>query len=190
MTRALVLSLLAGTALAACTAEPEVANTDAMSDTAMADSSASEPAMQTATAQLRDTQGNAVGTATVTGSDGALMVEVAVEGLPAGTHGAHIHTTGDCSAADFASAGGHWNPGNTNHGSNSEPPNPHAGDIGNMEIAQEGTGTISATSSGNWADLLDADGSAFIVHADADDMESQPSGDAGSRIACGVFAVG
>ncbi len=111
MTRALVLCLFAGTALAACAAEPEAADTETMGDAPMADVNVPDPAMQSATAELRDTQGNVVGTATVTGSDGALLVKVAVEGLPAGTHGAHIHTTGDCSATDFASAGGHWNPG-------------------------------------------------------------------------------
>jgi len=184
MTRTLILSLFAGTALAACSSEPEPVDNDAMADAQVA-----EPAMQTATAELTDTQGNMVGTATVTGADGSLMVEVTVEGLPTGLHGAHIHTTGDCSATDFTSAGDHWNPGNTNHGPNSTPPNPHAGDIGNLEIGEDGTGTLSNTSSGSWAGLLDADGSAFVIHADADDKESQPSGNAGDRIACGVFAA-
>ncbi|WP_144096233.1 superoxide dismutase family protein [Croceicoccus sediminis] len=180
--KASILALAAPFALAACGDSAEPAG-EATMDPAAAETAEA----QTATAELKDTEGNVVGNVTVTGEDGALMVEVNAMNMPAGMHGAHIHETGDCSAGDFASAGGHWNPDNKNHGPNSEPPNPHAGDIGNIEIAEDGTGTLSNTSSGTWAGLMDADGSAFVVHADADDKESQPSGNAGARIACGVF---
>lgn len=142
-----------------------------------------------ATAQLMDLQGNVVGNALVSGLDGSLMVDVSVLGLPPGLHGAHIHERGDCSAIDFSTADGHWNPDNTNHGTESEPPNPHAGDIGNIEVGEDGSGQLSGRSSGTFAGLLDRDGSAFIIHADPDDMVSQPSGNAGERIACGVFVA-
>lgn len=180
-----ILALAAPFALTACGDSGEPAG-----EATMASEPAETAAAQSAMAELKDTDGNVVGNVTVTGEDGALMVEVSGMNMPAGMHGAHIHETGDCSATDFTSAGGHWNPDNTNHGPNSSPPNPHAGDIGNLEIADDGTGTLSNTSSGTWAGLLDTDGSAFVVHADADDKESQPSGNAGARIACGVFVSG
>jgi len=140
-----------------------------------------------ATAQLLDANGKVVGLATVTGTDGDLKVRVAVEGLPAGVHGAHIHAVGTCTAPDFTSAGGHWNPTNANHGTMSAAPNPHAGDTGNMTVNAAGTGLLSGSSNGTWTGLLDADGSAFVIHADPDDQTTQPTGNAGARIACGVF---
>ena len=181
--KASVLAIATSLALAACggTQEPADEATPAAEQTAPA---------KTATAELKDTEGKVIGTATVSGEDGALKVEVSVNGLPAGTHGAHIHTTGDCSAPDFKSAGGHWNPDNTHHGIESDSPNPHAGDIGNIEVDENGVGTLSGVSAGTWAGLFDEDGSAFVIHADADDMKSQPSGNAGARVACGVFTMG
>jgi len=183
MKTTLAIALVAGLALSACNSGSEPAVTESPAAT-----EAVQP--ETASAELVDTAGKAVGTATITGTDGNLMVEVKVNDLPPGTHGAHIHTTGDCSAADFTSAGGHWNPANVNHGTESDAPHPHAGDIGNIEVGEDGTGTLSNTSNGTWAELFDADGAAFVIHADADDMKSQPSGNAGARIACGVFSKG
>lgn len=175
-----LLAIGASLALAACGADaPDAEETVPAAEEA--------PAAEIATAEIKDTEGNVVGTAMITGEDGALRVNVDVEGLPPGPHGAHIHAVGDCSAPDFSSAGGHWNPGDTNHGTNSEPPNPHAGDIGNLEIGESGAGSLTNTSDGTWAGLFDEDGSAFVIHADADDMESQPSGNAGARLACGIF---
>ncbi|HEX2794762.1 MAG TPA: superoxide dismutase family protein [Croceicoccus sp.] len=140
-----------------------------------------------ATAQLFDASGKVVGLATITGTDGDLKVRVAVEGLPAGVRGAHIHAVGTCTAPEFTSAGGHWNPTNANHGTMSAPPNPHAGDTGNITIGSAGTGLLTGTSNGTWAGLLDADGSAFVIHANPDDQTTQPTGNAGARITCGVF---
>lgn len=181
--KASILAIGASLAVAACgsSGEPAGEATPAAEEAAPA---------KTATAELKDTEGNVVGTATVSGEDGALTVDVSVEGLTPGLHGAHIHTTGDCSAADFTSAGGHWNPNGTNHGTESEEPHPHAGDTGNIEVGEDGTGTLSGTSDGTWAGLFDEDGSAFVIHANADDMKSQPSGAAGPRVACGVFVEG
>lgn len=177
------IAIGASLALAACSSADE----EPAGEATMA---AEEGAGQSATAELTDTEGNLVGMVTISGEDGALNVMVSGESMPEGLHGAHIHETGDCSAADFTSAGGHWNPGGTNHGPDSEAPNPHAGDIGNLEIAADGMGMLNGTSDGTWAGLLDEDGSAFVIHADADDMMSQPSGNAGARIACGVITAG
>ncbi len=173
-------------ALSACSDDP--APTEPAADNNM-DMAAEQPANETATAVLKDAQGNEVGTVTATGNGEMLMISVNAMDMPEGEHGAHIHTTGDCSASDFTSAGGHWNPTDVNHGTQSEEPNPHAGDLPNLSIGADGTGTLEGTSTGTFSGLMDADGSAFVIHADPDDYKSQPSGDAGARIACGVFTA-
>ena len=181
-----MLASFSALALAACGDEPAPAEPEVEGDMAMA---TEQPANETASAVLRDTEGNEVGTVTATGDGEMLMVSVNAMGMPEGMHGAHIHETGDCSASDFTSAGGHWNPTDVNHGTQSAEPNPHAGDLPNIEIGADGTGTLEGTSTGTFAGLMDADGSAFVIHADPDDYETQPSGDAGPRIACGVFTA-
>ncbi len=182
MKRAISLAIVSTFALAACGSE-----SDSAADSAEV---VEAPAPQrSATADLADVDGNPVGSVTVTESDGMLLVSLNAENMPEGVHGAHIHTTGDCSAPDFTSAGGHWNPGDTNHGTESEAPNPHAGDLPNLEIFGSGTGILEAASMGTFDGLMDSDGAAFVIHADPDDYKSQPSGNAGERIACGVFAA-
>ena len=181
-----MLASIAALALTACADEPTPAEPDIESDM---DTATAEMGTETASAVLRDRDGNEVGTVTATGNGEMLMVSGDAMGMPEGMHGAHIHTTGDCSASDFTSAGGHWNPTDVNHGTQSEEPNPHAGDLPNIEIGADGTGTLEGTSTGTFSGLMDADGSAFVIHQDPDDYESQPSGDAGPRIACGVFSA-
>ncbi|MCA0941039.1 superoxide dismutase family protein [Yangia mangrovi] len=142
----------------------------------------------TATAQLAGTDGSNIGTVTVTDTpSGMAHVTAELQGLPEGVHGIHIHETGDCSASDFTSAGGHL-AGEAQHGVMVEN-GPHPGDLPNAHIAPDGSVTVEAfLPDFDVAELMmDDDGSAFIVHAGADDYESQPSGDAGSRLACGVF---
>ncbi len=181
MTRTLIIALAAGTALAGCSPEADPAE-ELANDTDL-------DAVRSASAELMNTDGEVVGTALVTESetDSGLVVHVAVGNMTPGLHGLHIHTTGDCSAADFTSAGGHWNPEGFNHGVDSDPPNPHAGDLPNLFIEDSGGGTIDAASAGSFDDLMDADGSAIVIHEGEDDYVSQPSGDAGSRVACGVL---
>lgn len=120
---------------------------------------------------------------------GGVSVTGTLTGLQAGTvHGFHIHETGDCSAPDAKSAGGHFNPTHADHGGPSSV-NRHLGDIPNVEANGEGSATVSATIGG--ATLRDGGpndlvGKAVIVHAKRDDYTTQPSGDSGDRIACGV----
>jgi Cu-Zn family superoxide dismutase len=145
------------------------------------------PAEPGATAILRTASGAEVGTVTATAMGDGVHVVVNAAGMPPGVHGAHIHTTGKCDAPDFASAGGHWNPTAAKHGTMHGPG--HAGDLPNLTIAADGTGSLDAhSSSGTLAAMLDADGAAFVVHASADDMMTDPSGNSGARIACGVFS--
>lgn len=141
-----------------------------------------------ATAALRTAAGAEIGRATVTDVTGGVRVTLDARALPAGTHGAHLHTTGRCDAPDFASAGPHWNPAARQHGS-MNPQGPHAGDLPNLIVGPDGRGTLGAVLPGTTvAALLDSDGAAMVIHAGADDLMTDPSGNSGGRIACGVFA--
>ncbi|MFL9840826.1 superoxide dismutase family protein [Sphingomonas sp. ST-64] len=147
-------------------------------------------ASETATAPLRKADGSAAGSAVASMTSEGLAVTVSVNGISAGDHGVHVHMTGKCDAPGFTTAGGHWNPDSAEHGLQN-PRGAHAGDMPNLKVADDGTGSLTFTlRSGTMAQLLDADGSAFIVHAGADDQKTDPSGDSGDRIACGVFAAG
>lgn len=142
-----------------------------------------------ASAMLRTAAGADVGTATASEVAGGLRFTVDVKNMPAGTHGAHVHTTGRCDAPDFVTAGPHWNPTSMKHGS-MNPQGPHEGDLPNLIIGTDGRGTIGITVPGaTMAGLLDADGGAMVVHAGADDLVTDPSGNSGGRIACGVFTA-
>lgn len=141
----------------------------------------------TAVAQLRTAAGADVGRATATEVAGGLRFTVDGMNMLAGTHGAHVHTTGRCDAPDFTTAGGHWNPTDMKHGT-MNPQGPHYGDIPNLIVDSGGRGTVAATIPGaTMAGLLDADGAAFVIHAGPDDLKTDPSGNSGGRIACGVF---
>ena len=149
-----------------------------------------------ATAQIEDAQGNVVGNAQFTEGTGGLVVSVEAEGLAPGEHGIHLHETGACDPPAFESAGGHINPAEAQHGLEN-PAGPHAGDLPGMTVADDGTAAYEATTdlvtlSGGDAALLDADGSAIVVHADADDQATDPTGNSGDRVACGIVtgAVG
>ena len=139
------------------------------------------------TASLAGPDGTAHGTVTVTPTEsGTARVQIDLTGVPAGEHAIHVHETGDCSAADFTSAGGHLADGH-DHGVMSAN-GPHPGDLPNITVAEDGTASMEFFNAMLTPDLMaDEDGSAFIIHAGTDDYASQPAGDAGDRIACGVF---
>lgn len=148
----------------------------------------SDPAR--ATAQLKRADGSAAGSAVATVTNGGLSVKVTVTGISPGPHGVHVHMTGKCDAPGFTTAGGHWNPGASQHGLEN-PQGAHAGDMPNLIVRPDGTGTLTyQLGSGTMDGLLDADGAAFVVHAGPDDQKTDPSGNSGDRIACGVFAAG
>ena len=142
-----------------------------------------------AVAMLRTADGADVGRATASEVAGGLRITLDVHDLASGTHGAHVHTTGHCDAPDFMTAGGHWNPMGAKHGS-MNPQGPHEGDLPNLIVGPGGRGTIGLVVPGaTMAGLLDADGSAIVVHAKPDDLMTDPSGNSGARIACGVFGA-
>jgi Cu-Zn family superoxide dismutase len=111
------------------------------------------------------------------------VLTIKISGATPGKHGVHLHETGDCTAADAASAGGHWNPDKMTHGAPGVDPH-HAGDLGNLEVGADGNGTITVKLTRPAGDLA---GKAVIVHAGEDDLKSQPAGNSGARAACGVL---
>ncbi|MDY0021855.1 superoxide dismutase family protein [Arenimonas caeni] len=143
---------------------------------------------------LQEVQGSGVSGELVFNPDGdALRLTGEVRGLPAGsTHGFHVHETGDCSAPDATSAGGHFNPMGAPHGdSQAEVPH-HAGDMPNLVAGDDGVAQADKRLPGlriGDGSELDVVGRALIVHAQADDYATQPTGNAGARIACGVIEL-
>lgn len=144
-------------------------------------------------ASLQNVDGEYVGNAIFTQDSNGVTVQVTVEGFlaaAAGAHGIHIHTVGACSP-DFAAAGSHFNPTTMQHGLDN-PAGPHAGDLPNLEVDADGNGTLEATTAlvtleDGDNSLFDSDGSALVIHAAPDDMVTDPSGNSGDRIACGVI---
>ena len=141
---------------------------------------------------LETPTGESVGSATLMNEAGGTRLKVQVKGLPPGPHGIHIHETGQCNPPDFMSAGGHYNPTNKQHGLNN-PQGAHAGDMPNLTVGADGTGTFDAlledvSVTGGPGDLFKAGGTALVIHAMADDEMTDPSGNSGGRIACGVIA--
>lgn len=150
-------------------------------------------ATQIGSATIVDRQGTQVGTARMFSLGGEVTLNASFTGLPEGTRAVHLHTTGDCSASDFTSAGGHLNPGGNEHGTRNLQ-GAHLGDLPNVTIAADGSGTMSTILRGTLSaiegDIFDADGTAIMVHEGADDYRTDPTGAAGSRIACGVVTRG
>lgn len=143
-----------------------------------------------AIAVLSPTQGSSVaGKVTLTKVEGGIKVSAHVTGLKPGAHGFHIHEFGDCTAPDGASAGGHFNPAGAPHAGPKDA-HRHAGDLGNIEANAEGAATLEYVDAGIAFDGAESVlGRGVIVHANPDDFKTQPTGNAGGRVACGVIGV-
>ena len=179
-------------AVAACSQpadEPEspepAENTAAQTGTAQ---TANSPV---ALARLANADGAEVGTVSLVETNGAMSLELELMNLPAGEHAFHLHTTGQCDGPDFQSAGGHLNPFDKSHGRLSDD-GKHLGDFPNITVPESGSLTQSYPIESDQdmaavqSAIFDADGTAVMIHEGADDYRTDPAGDAGSRIACGV----
>jgi Cu-Zn family superoxide dismutase len=142
--------------------------------------------------ELRDAKGRKVGTLTVSiHSGGGVRFNGRLENLPGGSHGIHIHERGKCDPPDFASAGGHLNVTGKQHGE-FNPQGSHEGDIGNVNIDPSGSAEVSlladkVTLEAGPNSLLKPGGTSLVIHARPDDLKTDPSGDSGDRIACGII---
>jgi superoxide dismutase, Cu-Zn family len=145
-----------------------------------------------AVSNLNPTQGNnANGTVSFIQKSDQILVDARFDGLTPGQHGFHVHEKGDCSAPDAMSAGGHFNPGGSGHGGPSHETR-HAGDLGNLEADASGKASLQLTVPAKQLSLATEGansiiGKALIVHADPDDYKTQPTGNSGKRVACGII---
>jgi Cu-Zn family superoxide dismutase len=150
-------------------------------------------ATKSAHADIVNAQGAAVGHAEFSEADDGVKISVTISQLPPGEHGIHIHNVGKCDGPAFTTAGGHFNPTSAHHGThNAQDPHPHLGDLPNLEVSENGTGQLTFTAAGATISdgpnsLFHEGGTALVIHAKADDLTNDPSGNSGDRIACGVI---
>ena len=156
------------------------------------DNGASNLPKPIAVAHLKGPTGRDRGRVDVFRDGAGLRLEIVAREFQTGSYGMHIHTAGKCDAPDFMSAGAHWNPAGAQHGADN-PLGAHRGDLPNLLVEAgligRATVTIPEAKLTGEGGLLDADGAAFIIHAQADDLKTDPTGNSGGRVVCGVFGT-
>lgn len=188
--RRTVMTVVVGLAALACAGgDSGTADSAGSPETAPAGVAGTDPA--TATASMKDATGRELGTLTLTESAQGIALAGRLTGLAPGEHAIHLHTTGRCDPP-FESAGGHWNPANRQHGT-ANPQGPHAGDAPNVTVGADSAVAVQVTTTSGTlrgaTPLLDDDGAAVVVHAGPDDYRTDPSGNSGDRVACGVVTA-
>lgn len=175
--------------LSACTHQSKKLDATEPINTGMADQANPEAVAPTkAQAVLKTQPGSKLkGLIHFTEKDGVIKVQTMVEGLKPGPHGFHIHEVGDCSAKDFSSAGGHFNPTQEPHAGH-DSKSRHVGDLGNLIANNKGTANTTITlENASFSGPNSILGRSVIIHQDKDDLKSQPAGNSGPRIACGII---
>lgn len=157
---------------------------------AQADAGAASPAPASTEVKMIDSNNKPVGTAKLTQTEHGVLISVDLHHLKPGVHAIHIHETAKCEPPSFKSAGGHDNPGHKQHGF-MVAQGPHAGDLPNLDVPKSGSVKAEFIAPDEKLEgpdgLFAGDGSALVIHAKSDDYQSQPAGDAGDRVACGVI---
>ncbi|ALX49962.1 superoxide dismutase family protein [Lentibacillus amyloliquefaciens] len=168
-------------------------DSDQQNNTDETSSQQDEDSGEPVTVDLMNGDDESVGTAELEQASNGVNIMLEGTNIPKGTHGFHIHENGQCEAPDFKSAGGHFNPGDTDHGFDTSK-GPHAGDLPNITVGEDGSIKMSylaenvTLEDGQDNSLLGNGGTALVIHEGKDDGESQPSGDAGDRFACGTIS--
>jgi Cu-Zn family superoxide dismutase len=144
-----------------------------------------------ATAEILNAKGQKIGSATFTETADGVRINVQVSKLPPGVHAMHLHNVGDCHGPDFKSSGPHFNPFGKKHGAKN-PDGPHAGDLPNFEVKPDGTAEVEVTAKlvtlkEGKNSLFQTGGTCLMIHEKADDEVTDPTGNAGERLACGVI---
>lgn len=176
------LSLLAISVVAGCATSGTSAGSSA--------SASASTSPGTSLATVRDQSGRDLGTLSVNETAQGFVITGTLDHLAPGTHGIHIHTIGSCTGT-FTSAGGHWNPTSHQHGFDN-PMGPHMGDLQNITVGADSSAQVAVSNRGGGflrgsGGLLDGDGASIVVHAGPDDYRTDPAGNSGARIACGVL---